>query len=101
MRLRFSLSRLYHIAQSQLPGRCPFHQAFVPRCFSPQSTISLPSPVGFVSNYSSHPFFNKTPKYMPKIEKTIKQFITGPPRASPKQPRFLSRFLIFLQIPVP
>jgi hypothetical protein len=52
--------------------------------------------VWIVFNCSDRPFFNKTPKNMPIMEKTIKQFITGPLSASPKQPRFLSLFWIAL-----
>jgi hypothetical protein len=92
MRLRFPLFLLSHIAQAIGSGRCPFYLGIVPLCFSPHFVVpnSRSTPVAsfglwIVFNCSDHPFFNKTPKTMPIMEKTIKQFIIGPPRASPKQ----------------
>jgi hypothetical protein len=79
-------------AMSFLSANCSY--PFVPRrrgCFSPHSVTGLlaqhseaypvdtrstaqgASPVGFVSDCSSRPFSNKTPKTMPKMKKTIKQ----------------------------
>jgi hypothetical protein len=55
--------------------------------FTP-SISQKPSVGGIVFNCSDRPFFDKTPKSMPKTEETTKQFITGPPRAAPKQPEF-------------
>jgi hypothetical protein len=105
-------------AMSFLSGDCS--SPFAPRrrgCFSPRFIVPnsrsiakrtlwvakriLRTPVvsfggRIVFNCFDHPFFNKTPKSMPKIEKTIKQFITAPPRASPKQPRFLTFFDLFV-----
>jgi hypothetical protein len=75
MRLRSTLCSLSHVAQANGSGRCPFYQGFVPLCFSPRSVTGHRSPVGFVSNCSSRPFFNKTPKTMPKIRKTIETIL--------------------------
>jgi hypothetical protein len=117
MRLRFSSFSLSHIAQAIASGRCPFYQGIVPLCFSPHFVVPALAGVVIVFNSSSRPFFNKTPKYMPKMKKTIKQsaerasslhrphpskgarMLTGPPRASPKQPPFLSPFSISLPVP--
>jgi hypothetical protein len=80
MRLRFPLFLLSHIAQAIASGRCSFYQRIVPICFSPhfvvpasRSTPVVLAGVWVVFNCSDHPFFKKTPKNMPKMEKTIKQ----------------------------
>jgi hypothetical protein len=93
MRLRFSSFPLSHIAQAIGSGRCPFYLGIVPLCFLAGFVVAtsrsiakriLWTPVVSVAvwivfNCSDHPFFNKTPKNMPVMEKTIKQFITRPP----------------------
>jgi hypothetical protein len=86
MRLRFSSFPLSHIAQAIGSGRCSFYQGIVPLCFLKQFVVATSVAVSIVFNCSDHPFFNKTPKNMPIMTKTIKQFITGPPRALPRQP---------------
>jgi hypothetical protein len=86
MRLRFPLFPLSPIAQAIVSGRCPFYLGIVPHCFSPQFVVPNLFGVWIVFNCSSRPFFDKTPKTMPKMEKTMEQFNTGPPSPSPKQP---------------
>jgi hypothetical protein len=75
MRLYFPLFRLSHIAQAIASGRCPFYEAIVPLCFSPRFVVPNLFGVWIVFNCSDHPFFNKTPKNMPKIGKTIETIL--------------------------
>jgi hypothetical protein len=88
MRLQLSLFPRSNIAQAIAAGRCSFYKGIVPLCFSPHFVVPHSLGLGIVFNCSDRPFFDKTPKSMPKTEETTKQFITGPPRASPKQPEF-------------
>jgi hypothetical protein len=75
MRLRFSLFSLSPIAQAIGSGRCPFDQGIVPLCFAPHFVVPNSFGVWIVFDCSDRQFFNKTPKSMPKMRKTIKQFI--------------------------
>jgi hypothetical protein len=101
MRLSLPLSPLSRIAQANGSGRCPFHQGVVPLCFLLQSVVPALAGVLIVLNCSSRPFFNKTPEYMPKMQKTIQ---TIHHRAVPhiaKTTRFLSHFSITLSATAP
>lgn len=89
-------------APAPFPGRLPFKGGVVPLCFSPGEQASslhrplrrterrsrhqvIRMPLLIVPNCSSQRFFDKMPKSMPKLAKTIETIPAGQPRGSSKK----------------